>query len=88
MQRSSRARHGRGVGAVGDRDVKDTLRANTEAAVARGVYGVPTLAVEDELFWGLDLTDMLVEYLADPGLLASPEMQRLANLPAAAQRRT
>jgi hypothetical protein len=27
---------------------------------------VPTLAVGDELFWGLDATDMALDYLADP----------------------
>lgn len=40
--------------AVQTRSVKDALRAATEAAAARGVEGVPTLAVADELFWGDD----------------------------------
>ena len=35
-------------------DVKDRLRASTEEALARGVTGVPTVAVGDELFWGDD----------------------------------
>ena len=35
-------------------DVKDRLRASTEEALARGVAGVPTVAVGDELFWGDD----------------------------------
>jgi 2-hydroxychromene-2-carboxylate isomerase len=30
------------------------LRAATDAAHARGVFGVPTVAVGDELFWGDD----------------------------------
>jgi 2-hydroxychromene-2-carboxylate isomerase len=30
------------------------LRDATDAAHALGVYGVPTLAVGDELFWGDD----------------------------------
>jgi len=34
--------------------VKDRLRAETEAAVERGVKGVPTIAVDDRLFWGDD----------------------------------
>lgn len=40
--------------AIGDRSVKDELRAVTAAAHARGVFGVPTLTVGDELFWGDD----------------------------------
>jgi 2-hydroxychromene-2-carboxylate isomerase len=34
--------------------VKDALRAATEDALARGVTGVPTVAVGEELFWGDD----------------------------------
>ena len=40
--------------ALDDPDVKQRLREATDAAVARGVIGVPTLAVGDELFWGDD----------------------------------
>ncbi|HWF53048.1 MAG TPA: 2-hydroxychromene-2-carboxylate isomerase [Solirubrobacteraceae bacterium] len=35
-------------------EVKATLRGATDAAYARGVFGVPTVAVGDELFWGDD----------------------------------
>jgi len=34
--------------------VKDRLRANTDEAIARGVTGIPTVAVGDELYWGDD----------------------------------
>jgi 2-hydroxychromene-2-carboxylate isomerase len=37
---------------AGEQDIKDTLVAQTEAAAARGVFGVPTLFVGDEMFWG------------------------------------
>jgi 2-hydroxychromene-2-carboxylate isomerase len=40
--------------AVGDPTVKAALRAATEAAHERGVFGVPTIAVEEQLFWGDD----------------------------------
>jgi 2-hydroxychromene-2-carboxylate isomerase len=40
--------------ALADPEVKDTLRAATDAAHDRGVFGVPTIAVGDELFWGDD----------------------------------
>jgi 2-hydroxychromene-2-carboxylate isomerase len=69
-----------------DTAVKDRLRNNTEAAVAAGVYGVPTLAIGEELFWGLDAMPMARAYLADPGLFASGEMARVSNLPMATQR--
>jgi 2-hydroxychromene-2-carboxylate isomerase len=40
--------------ALADEAVKDELRSATDAAAARGVFGVPTVAVGDELFWGDD----------------------------------
>ena len=43
--------------------VKALLRGNTDAAAARGVFGVPAFAVDDQLFWGLDSLPMLRAYL-------------------------
>jgi 2-hydroxychromene-2-carboxylate isomerase len=43
--------------------VKAELKANTEAAIARGLFGVPTCGVDDKLFWGFDALPMLREYL-------------------------
>jgi 2-hydroxychromene-2-carboxylate isomerase len=39
---------------AGDRAVKLALRVATDAAHRRGVFGVPTIAVGDALFWGED----------------------------------
>lgn len=39
---------------VGDEDVKLEVKAATEAAIELGVYGVPTVQVDDKLFWGDD----------------------------------
>jgi 2-hydroxychromene-2-carboxylate isomerase len=41
--------------------VKDKLRAATDEAIARGVEGIPTVAVGDELFWGDDRLEEAVE---------------------------
>ena len=40
------------VAAAGDPDVKAELAANTEHAVARGVFGIPTFFVGEEMFFG------------------------------------
>lgn len=42
---------------------KALLRANTEAAQAAGVFGVPAFEVDGKLFWGLDGLPMLRAYL-------------------------
>lgn len=72
---------------LADPAVKDALRRETERAAARGVFGVPTLVVEGELFWGADATDFAGAYLADPGIVATGEMRRLATLPVGASRK-
>jgi 2-hydroxychromene-2-carboxylate isomerase len=38
-------------------DIKSQLRERTDAAIARGVFGVPAFFVGDELFWGHDRLD-------------------------------
>lgn len=44
--------------------VKDELKAVTEAAVQRGVFGAPTFFVADQMFWGQDRLDFVREALA------------------------
>ena len=46
---------------VGDPEIKAKLIANTEAAVARGVFGAPTLFVGDEMHFGQDRLDFVRE---------------------------
>jgi 2-hydroxychromene-2-carboxylate isomerase len=54
--------------AIGRQDVKDELRAATEAAVERGVIGVPTVAAGDRLFWGDDrLEEAAAALVSSPG---------------------
>lgn len=73
-------------GRLADPHVKDALRRESETAAARGVFGVPTIVVDDQLFWGADAIDFVKAYLADPGILATPEMKRVDTLPVAASR--
>ena len=48
---------------VAEPAVKDALRANTEGAVARGVFGAPTLFVGETMFFGQDRLDFVREAL-------------------------
>jgi 2-hydroxychromene-2-carboxylate isomerase len=66
---------------------KAALRANTDAAIAAGVYGVPTLSIGDELFWGYDATDFALAAMHDASLLQDEEMRRVSGLPVGLQRR-
>jgi 2-hydroxychromene-2-carboxylate isomerase len=66
---------------VARQEVKDELRANGEAALAAGVFGVPTLVIDERIFWGYDATAMAHDYLAHPERFHSDEMKRVADLP-------
>lgn len=48
---------------VGDAEVKGRLMANTEEAVARGVFGAPTFFVGTQMFFGQDRLDFVREAL-------------------------
>ena len=66
---------------LGDATVKQRLRDNTNWASARGIFGVPTLVIGDELFWGHDAFDMALEYLRNPDAFRDPDMQAADTLP-------
>ena len=70
-----------------DEAVKARLKSNTEAAIAGGVFGVPSFLLRDTLFWGQDSLDMMLDYLKDPGLFTTDEMRRVAALPQGAVRK-
>jgi 2-hydroxychromene-2-carboxylate isomerase len=74
-------RLGLAPGAIATAEVKAALRANTDAAIAAGVYGVPTLQIGDALFWGNDAHPFALAALHDPTVLQDPEMQRVSALP-------
>ncbi len=48
---------------IGSAEIKEALRRNTDEAIARGVFGVPTLAIGEELFWGADASAMALDYV-------------------------
>ena len=72
--------------AIGARAVKEQLAWNGAEAIARQAFGVPTLVVGPEIFWGNDSTSMAIAYLKDRSLFADPEMQRVEHMPATARR--
>jgi 2-hydroxychromene-2-carboxylate isomerase len=47
-----------------DEDVKAVLKNNTEKAVQRGVFGAPSMFVDNQLFFGQDRLDFVLEALA------------------------
>jgi 2-hydroxychromene-2-carboxylate isomerase len=64
-----------------DATVKQKLRENTDWPIARGVFGVPTFVIGNQVFWGHDALDMAIDYLRDPSQFEDSEMRRIGSLP-------
>ena len=73
---------------IASAEVKDALRHNTDEAIARGVFGVPTIAIGSELFWGADATAMARDYLAAGARYDDPEYARVSSLPVGVMRKS
>ena len=71
---------------IAEPEVKEALRRNTDEAIGRGVFGVPTIVLRDELFWGADATQMAADYAAAGCRWTDPEYARAAALPIGATR--
>jgi len=62
-------------------EIKSRLREETDEAIQLGVFGVPTMIVGDELFWGYDDFPYLEMHLAGRDPLARPGVNRLMGGP-------
>lgn len=70
-----------------DDDVKRALRERTDEVIAQGAFGVPTMTVDDQLFWGVDSLPLLHRYLSDGVALGADELARWnAVVPSAVRR--
>ena len=57
-------------------EVKAALLASTEAAASAGLWGVPTIELRGEYFWGVDTLDWVAAFAANPDLLAADDFRR------------
>ncbi len=67
--------------------VKARLREQTDAAIAKGVFGVPTVEVEGEIFWGYDDLPMLELYLRGEDPLDPKKLEDWTGVRPSARRR-
>ncbi len=68
-------------------EAKARLRSATEGAIKAGVFGVPTMIVDGELFWGDDSIDDLDRFLRGEDPVDDAALSRWKGLPRAADRR-
>ena len=55
------------IAAVQSDEIKNLLKANVEAAIAKGVFGAPFFIVDGESFWGADRLPMLEQWIKRGG---------------------
>lgn len=68
-------------------EIKGQLRTQTAEAIARGVFGVPSMIVGDELFWGYDDFPYIELLLAGKDPLDAEAWQRWSPVAASSVRR-
>ena len=52
------------IAGVGSEAAKTAVRANTDECIARGGFGVPTMIIGEEVFWGYDDLPYLEDYVS------------------------
>lgn len=67
--------------------VNAELKSHTEAAIARGLFGVPTCEVDGKAFWGFDGLAMLRAYLDGDAFFTSGAWEQAAAVAAGQTRR-
>ncbi|MFL6662508.1 MAG: DsbA family protein [Rhizobacter sp.] len=67
--------------------VKQALKGATSQAIAKGVFGVPTIEVDGRLFWGFDAVDMVAAYLHGDAWFDGPAWDAAATAPPGVHRK-
>ena len=68
--------------------VKQALKDATAQAIAKGVFGVPTIEVDGRLFWGVDALEMVAAYLRGDPWFDGPAWDAATVAPPAGARKT
>jgi hypothetical protein len=58
-----------------DENIKNALIQSTQTAANHGVFGVPSLRINEQIFWGVDSIDWALEYLKKPDMFSEKEFQ-------------
>jgi 2-hydroxychromene-2-carboxylate isomerase len=72
---------------AGEQAAKDRLRKQTDDAIARGVFGVPTMFVGRAMFWGLDSLGHVARELRGEGVDVGAKMREWGGVAPSAMRK-
>ena len=68
--------------------VKQSLKDATARAIAKGVFGVPTIEIDGRLFWGVDALEMVAAHLRGDAWFDGPAWDAAAIAPPGVTRKT
>jgi 2-hydroxychromene-2-carboxylate isomerase len=63
-----------------DEQIKKALIDATQTASNHGVFGVPSLRINEQIFWGNDSIDWALEYLNKPDMFSEKEFQKARSI--------
>jgi 2-hydroxychromene-2-carboxylate isomerase len=69
-------------------EVKQKLQQHTQAAIDLGLFGVPSMVVDGQVFWGQDALPMLRAYLEGDAWFQSSDWRDVGLLPVGVRRTT
>jgi 2-hydroxychromene-2-carboxylate isomerase len=69
-------------------EVKQKLQQHTQAAIDLGLFGVPSMVVDGQVFWGQDALPMLRAYLEGDAWFQSSDWRDVGQLPVGVRRTT
>jgi protein-disulfide isomerase len=67
-------------------EVKQLLQQQTQAAIDLGLFGVPSMVVDGQVFWGQDALPMLRAYLEGDAWFESSDWCDVGKLPVGIRR--
>ena len=68
-------------------EVKQLLQQQTQQAIDLGLFGVPSMVVDGQVFWGNDALPMLRAYLLGDPWFESDDWTAVGRLPVGVQRK-
>jgi 2-hydroxychromene-2-carboxylate isomerase len=76
-----------GVDKCSEEKTKKILKDKTDKAVEKGIFGVPSMLVEAEIFWGNDRFEFLENYIQGKDPVTPELLEKLKNLPVGISRK-
>jgi 2-hydroxychromene-2-carboxylate isomerase len=68
-------------------EIKELLRNNTSEAIGAGIFGVPSMVVDEEIFWGSDRVTHLFEYLHGNLQIDRGRFEKMISVPRGSDRK-